>query len=75
MLKGSLSKQGYDWLWHPLTAYNKKTGEPRQFFIEYFTCNPKLAENKPILGQIPENKNKGKKTFIFHAKSWWLGKR
>lgn len=35
MLKGPLSKQGYDWWWHSLTAYNKQTGEPRQFFIEY----------------------------------------
>ena len=34
MLKGSLAKQGYDWWWHSLTAYNKKTGEPKPFFIE-----------------------------------------
>ena len=74
MLKGSLSKQGYDWWWHSLTAYNKKTGEPRQFFIEYFTCNPELAENKPILGQIPENKNKGKKPSYFMLKVGGWGK-
>ena len=36
MLKGPLAKKGYDWWWHSLTAYNKKTGEPRPFFIEYF---------------------------------------
>lgn len=39
MLKGPIAKQGYDWWWHSLTAYNKETGEPRSFFIEYFVCN------------------------------------
>ena len=34
MLKGPLAKKGYDWWWHSLTAYNKKTGEPRPFFID-----------------------------------------
>ena len=56
MLKGPLAKKGYDWWWHSLTAYNKKTKEPKAFFIEYFVCNPALAEDKPTLGQNPENK-------------------
>ena len=68
MLKGSLAKQGYDWWWHSFTGYNKKTGEPRQFFIEYFTCNPELAEEKPVLGQNEENKSKGKKPSYFMMK-------
>lgn len=33
MLKGPLAKKGYDWWWHSLTAYNKKTGEPRPFLL------------------------------------------
>lgn len=33
MLKGPLAKKGYDWWWHSLTAYNKKTGEPKPFFF------------------------------------------
>ena len=74
MLKGSLAKQGYDWWWHSLTAYNKKTGEPRQFFIEYFTCNPGLAEDKPTLGQDPKNKNEGKKPSYFMMKVGGWGK-
>ena len=74
MLKGSLAKQGYDWWWHSLTGYNKETGEPRQFFIEYFTCNPELAEDKPILGQDPENKSKGKKPSYFMLKVGGWGK-
>ena len=74
MLKGPLSKQGYDWWWHSLTAYNKQTGEPRQFFIEYFTCNPDLAEDKPTLGQSIENKNKGKKPSYFMLKVGGWGK-
>ena len=56
MLKGPLAKKGYDWWWHSLTAYNKETGEAKPFFIEYFVCNPALAEEKPTLGQDPENK-------------------
>ncbi len=59
MLKGPLAKQGYDWWWHSLTAYNKETGEAKPFFIEYFVCNPALAEDKPVLGQDPENKKLG----------------
>ena len=61
MLKGPLAKQGYDWWWHSFTAYNKETGEPRPFFIEYFVCNPDLAEDEPTLGQDPKNIEAGKR--------------
>jgi len=61
MLHGPLSRQGYDWWWHSLTGINKKTGEEKPFFIEFFTCNPALAEDEPVFGQLPENKAKGKK--------------
>lgn len=59
MLTGELSRNGYDWWWHNFTGYNKKTGKPRTFFIEYFVCNPALGVDKAILGQLPENKSKG----------------
>ncbi|MGH4139037.1 tocopherol cyclase family protein [Clostridium sp.] len=58
MLKGALSKKGYDWWWHNFTGYNKETGEAKTFFIEYFVCNPDLGGNEPILGQLPENQAK-----------------
>ena len=74
MLKGPLAKKGYDWWWHSLTAYNKKTGEPRAFFIEYYTCNPDLAEEKPVLGQLKENKDKEKKPSYFMLKVGGWGK-
>lgn len=61
MLRGPLRKQGYDWWWHSLTALNAKTGEEKPFFIEFFLCNPALAEDEPVLGQLPENKAAGKK--------------
>lgn len=61
MLKGPLATHGYDWWWHNFTAYHKKTGEVKSFFIEYFICNPGLGEDKPVLGQLPENKEKKKK--------------
>ena len=43
MLDGKFARQGYDWWWHNFTAINEKTGEEKSFFIEYFTCNPALA--------------------------------
>lgn len=61
MLRGSFRKKGYDWWWHSFTAVNEKTGEEKPFFFEFFLCNPALAKNSdgPILGQLPENQEKG----------------
>ena len=61
MLKGKLSKKGYDWWWHNFTAYHKETGEAKAFFIEYFICNPALGGSRAILGQQVENKSRGVK--------------
>jgi len=58
MLKGALSKKGYDWWWHNFTGYNRETGEAKTFFIEYFVCSPALGGTQPILGQLPENLEK-----------------
>ena len=57
-LKGGQAKKGYDWWWHSFTAYNKKTGEAKPFFLEFFTCNPKFGTDEPIFGQLPENQEK-----------------
>ncbi len=57
MLKGKFAKNGYDWWWHSFTAINEKTGEEKPFYIEFFTCNPKLAKDEPTFGQT-EEKNK-----------------
>ena len=76
MLKGPLRKQGYDWWWHSFTAYHEQTGEARAFFIEYFVCNPDLAEDEPVLGQLPANKEAGKKPsyLMMKAGTWGEGK-
>lgn len=74
MLKGLLKKQGYDWWWHSLTAINKKTGEEKPFFIEYFTCNPALAEDTPVLGQHPDRQKDGKKPSYIMIKAGTWGK-
>lgn len=58
-LFGGQAKKGYDWWWHSFTGYNKKTGEAKPFFIEFFAVNPKLAKDTPTFGQLPENKEKG----------------
>ena len=57
-LKGGQAKKGYDWWWHSFTAYNKKTGEAKPFFLEFFACNPKFGTDEPIFGQLPENQEK-----------------
>ena len=55
MLRGPLAHQGYDWWWHSFTAQDAVTGEDKPFFIEFFVCNPALAEAEPVLGQLPAN--------------------
>ncbi len=60
MLHGPLAHHGYDWWWHSFTAWDEITGEEKPFFIEFFVCNPALAEKKPVLGQLPANKEAGK---------------
>ena len=47
MLRGPLAKKGYDWWWHSFTAENAETGEEKPFYVEFFTCNPALAEDEP----------------------------
>lgn len=74
MLKGPLGRQGYDWWWHSFTGISEKTGEEKSFFIEFFTCNPQLAEKEPVLGQLPENRMAGKKPSYVMVKAGWWGK-
>jgi len=77
MLRGRFAKKGYDWWWHNFTAVNESTGEEKAFFIEYFTCNPALAnENggqEPILGQLKENQEKGLRPSYLMIKCGWWG--
>ena len=56
MLKGPLAKNGYDWWWHSFTALDRLTKEEKQFYVEFFLVNPKLASLEPVLGQAKENK-------------------
>ncbi|MBQ8954147.1 MAG: hypothetical protein IJ048_08530 [Clostridia bacterium] len=60
MLHGPLRHRGYDWWWHSFTAQDAETGEDKPFFIEFFLCNPALAEDEPVLGQLPANRAAGK---------------
>ena len=60
MLHGPLARHGYDWWWHSFTAQDAETGEDKPFFIEFFACNPALGEDRPVLGQLPENQKEGK---------------
>lgn len=77
MLRGPLRKQGYDWWWHSLTARNAETGEEKPFYIEFFVCNPDLAEDTPTLGQLPANKAAGKKPsyLMVNVGTWGKNKK
>lgn len=49
MLKGPLARKGYDWWWHSFTAEHAATGQQKSFYIEYFLCNPGLAQDEPVI--------------------------
>lgn len=74
MLKGALSRRGYDWWWHSLVGVSEKTGEKRPFFIEYYVINPALGRDAPIPGQLPENRAKGIKPAYAMLKAGCWGK-
>lgn len=62
MLQGPLAKKGYDWWWHSFTAHHKQTGQPKTFYIEYFLCNPALAQSEPVIvWNAPEGRKAGKR--------------
>ena len=59
MLRGPLRRHGYDWWWHSFTARDEESGEERPFFVEYFLCNPALGGDRPVFGQLKENREAG----------------
>jgi len=76
MLNGKFARKGYDWWWHNFTAIDEKTGEEKPFFIEYFTCNPAMSKTnggqEPVLGQLPENQEKGiRPSYVMLKCGWW----
>ena len=76
MLRGPLRRHGYDWWWHSFTAQDAETGEDKPFFIEFFLCNPALAEETPVFGQLPENRaaNKRPSYLMVKAGCWGEGR-
>ena len=72
MLTGNFAREGYDWWWHSFSGHHAETGERRTFFIEFFCCNPDLAELESVFGQLPANKKAGKKPsyLMVKAGSW-----
>ncbi len=74
MLHGPLACCGYDWWWHSFTAQDALTGEDKPFFIEFYTCNPALREEEPVLGQLPENIASGKRPSYVMIKAGTWGK-
>lgn len=58
-LFGGQAKCGYDWWWHSFTGRHAETGQEKAFFIEFFLYNPAGGGKEPILGQLPEHREKG----------------
>ena len=73
MLRGPLAHTGYDWWWHSFTAQDAETGEDKPFFIEFFICNPALAEDEPVFGQLPANRETGKRPSYLMVKAGCWG--
>ena len=73
MLRGPLRHHGYDWWWHSFTAQDAETGADKAFFIEFFLCNPALAEDEPVLGQLPANREAGKRPSYLMVKAGTWG--
>ena len=73
MLHGPLAHTGYDWWWHSFTAQDAETGEDKPFFVEFFLCNPALAEDEPVFGQLPGNRSAGKKPSYLMVKAGTWG--
>ena len=69
MLKGDLAHQGYDWWWHSFTGHDALTNEEKGFFVEFFTCNPELGQEQPILGQLPANQAADRKPSYLMVKA------
>lgn len=73
MLKGRFAAKGYDWWWHNFTGINRETGEEKQFFIEYYLCNPSRAGSNPVYGQLEDNKRRGIKPSYMMVKAGCWG--
>ena len=73
MLYGPLSRKGYDWWWHSMTAENAETGELKPFYVEFFTCNPALAEDEPVIvWNDPEAQKAGKRpSYLMVNAGFW----
>ncbi len=69
MLRKGMANCGYDWWWHSFTGRHAVTGAEKGFFIEFFGCNPGLAGAEPILGQLPQNQQDGRKPSYLMVKA------
>lgn len=73
-LFGGQAKLGYDWWWHSFTGEDAENSERRPFFIEFFVCNKNDGKKYPVLGQLPENQEKGiKPSYVMVKAGAWCG--
>lgn len=71
MLKGRLSKNGYDWWWHSFIGISRKTKKMRPFFIEYYVINPAIGRDTPVIPNPSDKIDSQKPSFaLIKAGSW-----
>ncbi len=73
MLTGSFARQGYDWWWHSFTARHERTGEEKQFFIEFFLSNPALSDGEVFFGQKKNGSDKKQRPSYLMVKAGCWG--
>jgi len=73
MLTGGFARQGYDWWWHSFSGRSERTGERRAFFIEFFCCNPALAQDEPVFGQVVGDGEEGRQPSYLMVKAGCWG--
>jgi len=69
MLTGGFAHKGYDWWWHSFVGRNRRTGEEKAFFVEFFLCNPAECGKRVVLGQVPENQRAGRRPSYLMVKA------
>lgn len=73
-LFGKQAAKGYDWWWHSFTGHDVETGQEKQFFIEFFLCNPESGRDRPVFGQTKANRNAGVKPSYLMVKAGAWGR-
>ncbi len=72
MLTGNNKKNCFDLWRHSFTAYSKRTGDPKTFFIEFYILNPAVSPNEVSFeNSYSITKKEGKPCFLMVKAGFW----